>query len=253
MWALSPRLRKNFNSSFDFEFLGGTRTMPISDRSREAVTASLLRLANIEEDDLIKTAIKRHMDHLTTQMRPYRHAECTLIHHLTDLKGMNIGMNFCSYIGVSKLSCFGCSKWIHSFNSCHNTRWATSGTHGKFYSLGYFETQEEITEDMLRTIKKAHSELKEEFVTRCRAKWGEGMDPNSAISDSSNDDISANFHVTRLPLSESRQYLESLRGQQSPQPWNRLVVPSLFGLRLVMDCRIWPGLVTMISACHRAS
>lgn len=212
LWALSPRLRGNFNNSFDLEFLGGIRTMPISEKSSITIMDSLLRLANIEQDDLIRKCINRQMDFLT-QLRPYRHAECTLIHHLTDLKSRYVAMKFCSYLGVSKLSCLGCTKWIDKFNNCHNTRWTTCGTHGKIYPWGYFETEKDITKDTLRTIRQVHSEVQEVFAHHCRTRLGPKRDTNSAISGSSVDDVDANFKFKWLQLDKVLNYIENLRSE----------------------------------------
>ena len=205
LWALSPRLRVNFRSDFDLEFLGGIRTIPLSDKSSTTVMEALLRLANVEQDDRIRKFINRQMNFLTTQLRPYRHAECALLHHLTELKSKSPAMNFCSYIGVSKLSCFGCIKWIDSFNNCHNTRWMTSGTQEKIYPWGYFETQDEITQDMLRTMREVHTEVRDVFAERCRIRFGPGTDLYSATSDSSVDDVNANFNVKRVALDKARK------------------------------------------------
>ncbi len=88
MWALSPRLRGSFNNSFEFEFLGGIRTMSISENTNTSIKVmdSLLRLANIDQDEALRKFITRPINFLTTQLRLYRHAECILIHHLTDLR-----------------------------------------------------------------------------------------------------------------------------------------------------------------------
>ena len=213
MLALCPRLRGNFINGFEFEFLGGIRTMPISEKSITIVMESLLRLANIDKDEVIRKFVHRQMKFLTTQLRPYRHAECTLIHHLTILKSQNVEMNFCSYLGGSKLSCLGCSKWIDCFNTCHNTRWATSGTHGKIYPWGYFETQEEITENIFRTIKQAHLEVREVFAHRCRTRFGSDPNTHSAIPDSSTDEVSVNFEYRNSPISKAENCLDGIRAR----------------------------------------
>lgn len=86
MWALSPRLRGNFNGGFEFEFLGGIRTMPVSENSSTVIMESLLRLANIEDDEALRKFINKQMGFLTKQLKTYRHAETKLCHYLTNLK-----------------------------------------------------------------------------------------------------------------------------------------------------------------------
>ena len=171
MWPLSRRLRGMINGDFEFEFLSGIRTMPMSDNSNTAITESITRLA-MNSGEHIRKFINDQMGFFTTQLRPYRHAECTLIHHLTNLKRKHVSMTFGNYVGVSKLSCLGCTKWIQSVNLCYKTRWMTAGTHEEMYPWAFFETEDEITEDSLRAMRRVHSAFQDILIDRCRIRFG---------------------------------------------------------------------------------
>lgn len=110
------------------------------------------------------------------------------------------------------MSCLGCAKWINNYNSCYHTRWSTSGTHGKIYPWGFFESEDEITDDLLQAIRRFHSEVRDVFAYRCETRFGLKHQMNSANSDSSIDDISANFEFAKSPLNKAKNLLGRLRG-----------------------------------------
>ncbi len=67
----------------------------------------------------------------------YRHAELAVLLHASAMQQHEPILKACSYIGVSKLSCLSCAKFIDAYNQQHGTAWATAGTHGKFYQWSF--------------------------------------------------------------------------------------------------------------------
>jgi OTT_1508-like deaminase len=61
------------------------------------------------------------------------HCECKLISYLTDSKDAWSEIPALGYIGVSKLSCRPCYKWIKAYNSLGGPQFHIRGTHGKWY------------------------------------------------------------------------------------------------------------------------
>ena len=60
---------------------------------------------------------------------PNVHCECRILQHALEYGKMP----FYSYIGVSKLSCRGCSEYVEAVNTVHNTNFQTKGCHIKWY------------------------------------------------------------------------------------------------------------------------
>lgn len=172
MWALSPRRRKYFHrGDFDVEFLSGIQTMSVSESSIAASKDILLRLAGLPHNENMRKFIDEQMAFLSTRLQPYRHAEVRLCHYLTTLKRKNNEFNFCGGIGVSKPSCLGCEEWIDSYNRYYNTAWSISGTRDDLYPWGFFETEDEITEESLSALRMLHAQLRLVFARRCSEKF----------------------------------------------------------------------------------
>jgi len=62
-----------------------------------------------------------------------------------------------SYLGVSKLSCHGCSSFVDGFNKVHKTGFMTRGSHGKSYypwqfPSGNFPKRDELIEATYKMI-----------------------------------------------------------------------------------------------------
>lgn len=66
------------------------------------------------------------------------------------------------YIGVSKLSCTGCSKFLVAFNKVHGTNFLTKGQHGKAYFPWGFPKDCPRAKDVL---EKQYEELNDWFVS----------------------------------------------------------------------------------------
>jgi OTT_1508-like deaminase len=76
------------------------------------------------------------------------------------------------YIGVSKLSCFGCSQFLKSFNKIHNVEYMTKGQHSKAYSPYGFPTNCPSSQEVLRQY---YEEFDDAFV-----RWYSGFKRSSA-------------------------------------------------------------------------
>ncbi len=145
----------------------------------------------------------------------YRHAELAVLLYATALQKHAPGLRACSYIGVSKLTCLCCAKFIEAYNQQHGTAWVTGGTHGKFYQWSFLSQpqqqpppppQRSSEEDIVAfnsaggsspplDLSKEYDEfgnilartltlVTNEFAARCKAAYAPYKRPSDAASDS---------------------------------------------------------------------
>jgi hypothetical protein len=116
----------------------GEGVFDLCDDVHDAVSRGLNRLFLSPE---IIDKLDRHFPHLRSNWAMHQtvhacvHAELRIILHLglSSPSGPS-PTTLVHPIGVSKRSCFCCSLWIDTHNRIFNTRWSTSGSHGKPYA-----------------------------------------------------------------------------------------------------------------------
>ncbi len=178
-WTWSPRLRHNFQKPLKFTFVSPTlaRRRPIA--GQENLLPRLHGHSGLYPLDTEKMKnvpmyakgirnFEKNCRKLVAQTAPsqsaaegapstegpdgetraprahdaYRHAELAVLLYATAMQQHTPGMHACSYIGVSKLTCLCCQKFLDAYNRQQGTTWATGGTHGKLYQWGFLSETE---------------------------------------------------------------------------------------------------------------
>jgi hypothetical protein len=83
----------------------------------------------------------------------YRHAELAVLLYATAMQKHAPGLRACSYIGISKLTCLCCAKFIEVYNQQHGTAWVTGGSHGKFYQWSFLSQPQQQPPQPQRSSK----------------------------------------------------------------------------------------------------
>jgi hypothetical protein len=138
-YAHSPRLRHHFHSK-----LHEVRTIPatittvpppadfgklIEDtlKNPKLVTAKRTRLHQI-----VGVTQRTFFQNDGSVQAPV-HCECALVHYFNNPRVASAEMRPMDYLGVSKLSCNACARFIKASNKYSNRKFYTRGCHGKWY------------------------------------------------------------------------------------------------------------------------
>ncbi len=197
-WAMSPRLRSNFDYDIELQFLGGMSMLTVSDPVLQDCRNTLRRLSGISTT-AFDEAVARHLSFLKERLRPKRHAECVLILYLFQPSAGMPPSPVCTYIGISKLSCLCCTKFIEVFNAHRKLRLTTSGSYHKLYPWGILGPDDSITPELRAVLKDVHTEVRATFQGRCLVKYQHGDAPISGLSDSIASTAGGNFEVDDAP------------------------------------------------------
>ncbi len=145
----------------------------------------------------------------------YRHAELAVLLYATALQKHALGLRASSYIGVSKLTCLCCAKFIEAYNQQQGTAWVTGGTHGEFYQWSYLSQPQQQPppppqqsneadivafnsaggsssplelskeyDDFGSILARTLTLVTNEFAARCKAAYVHWKRPSDAASDS---------------------------------------------------------------------
>jgi hypothetical protein len=116
------------------------------------------------------------------------HAECALMVEATR-RIRSRGIKFCNFIGVSKLSCPCCAKFIEAWREFFKMDWKTSGCHYKMYRWsGLPKDAKPHDESLLRCLEAVLDYLKVCMPELCERRYKASRKTSSALSDSSADD-----------------------------------------------------------------
>lgn len=183
-WAMSPRFRTSFEKEVIFDFLDKTNTGSLSPELGKDLRGPLLNLTDFKQGGDFRAEIDKSVPFLQHHLNPKRHAECAIIVNAIKTPATK-RPPFCNYIGVSKLSCFGCASFIKHFNKICRTDWQTSGTHHKIYPWGLLSEGTEPNSVQTEVLKEVHNDFRQILHRRCEDRFGPAAEPPSAISDSS--------------------------------------------------------------------
>ena len=149
-WAESPRLRPTLIEGLEVITIHSTQTVslrkfPTSVEGWKYIVEDVLQQGEViptEDNFVADTSMKVHQ--LGTQRgyhkvtKPKIHCEITLLEHYHNLPHNTTKDEWTkvapySYLGVSKLSCWSCDRYLSAYNTVFSTRFTTRGSHSKIY------------------------------------------------------------------------------------------------------------------------
>ena len=138
-YAHSPRLRRHFHNK-----LPEVRSIPAIITTVPLPADLGMSIKDVLERHESKTADEARLRRIVieTQQKFFRndgsvqapvHCECALVHYFNKQTVSSVEVPPMNFLGVSKLSCNACVRFIKASNEYSNWKFHTRGCHGKWY------------------------------------------------------------------------------------------------------------------------
>lgn len=185
-WAMLPRHRQSLERKFEVEFITGGTTIALSQDKIMTADNHILELSTIATESM-RQAIADSKDRTSSRLACHSpiHAEVAIILHAAESPPSLLTHTLCSYVGVSKLSCFSCNSFLRNYSYVTHQAWTTRGCNHKLYTWGILTGSDMPFDRCDVVLAMVEKDVRAAFAARCRETYGNNEGQATSKSDSS--------------------------------------------------------------------